>query len=311
MRNFRKGSVFFLLLFLSGFLSAAPDKTFQFELTGTIGKMSGDVTYQIGGTTTIMGWYSYEQHFPLSELSFPLEIWNGNIGFDFRFKKNIEAKIDITMNLSSEAGKLKDSDWLSPGRLDVFSTSDTDFSGNTVDVSGAYWFELPKHFHLALGAGYLHQKYSWDASNLDQWYPSAPWEEHYTDTTHTVISYESVLNMFYLEAKGKFTGNKFSVTAGLAYSPNAGITDKDDHKLRYILAKTDADGDATRLFLQGRYEFNEKWFIVLQIDQLKFSAEGTEKDTVYDGESYGSFWTIDHEIESTQKNFSASAGYRF
>jgi hypothetical protein len=97
----------------------------------------------------------------------------------------------------------------------------------------------------------------------------------------------------------------------LGYSPIAKVKDVDDHVLRSILANTDADGDAVKLTLQGRYDFHQYIFVLLRADFVNYNVKGTEYDFVYAGEGVGDRWTIDHEIKSVQRNVTLALGLKF
>jgi len=57
----------------------------EVNLTVDIGKLSGNTTYQIGGTVNIPGLGSQELHFPISELEFPLDVYMVSVGGNIAF----------------------------------------------------------------------------------------------------------------------------------------------------------------------------------------------------------------------------------
>ena len=289
--------------------SAAPNKL-TWDLWGGIEQMGGHVTYQIGQEGV---------YFPLSELKWPVDVIFGSIGGSLYYGR-WEAYGVFSKNLENDAGKIEDSDWEDDSNPDLkttYSECDTDFDGYTSDGSIRYWMmdtpirDLPgTTAALAFGAGFLYQNFSWDAENLDQWYPPLP------DAPHDIVpgpvgSYESTLNMPYIEAAGKLAYKKLVLEGRIGYAPYATVDDVDDHKLRYIRAETDADGTALKADLQARYNLNAKFFLMARVNYLTFDVDGTEEDEVYAGPDQGDEWTIDHTIKSDQTSVLLGAGANF
>jgi outer membrane protease len=289
--------------------SAAP-KAITWDLWGGDERMSGHVTYQIGEEGV---------YFPLSELKWPADVTFGSVGGSANYGK-WEASAVFSKNIDSDAGTMEDSDWLddmNPDLKTVYSESDTDFDGYTMDGSVRYWMmntamrDLPgTSVALAAGLGYLYQNFSWDAKNLDQWYPQNP-EYGHDLVPGTVGSYESTLNMPYIEAAGKLAFKGLTLEGSLGFAPYVQVDDVDDHKLRYIYATTDADGTAFKASLQARYNFTKNLFMMAQVNYLTFDVEGTEKDITYAGPEQGEAWTIDHKIKSDQTSALLAAGVNF
>jgi outer membrane protease len=286
----------------------AGSKAITWDLWGGVERMSGNVTYQIGDDSL----------FPLSELKWPVDVTFGSVGGSVYFGK-WEAYGVFSKNLDNDAGKLEDSDWdeLSPNLKGIYSESDTDFDGYTSDSSIRYWMmktpmrDLPGTVvSLAAGVGYLYQHFSWDAKNLDQWYPQNPELEH-DIVSGTVGSYESTLNMPYIEAAGKLAYKRLVIAGTMGFAPYVRVEDEDDHKLRFIRADTDADGTAFKASLQARYNLTDHVFMMAQVNYLTFDVDGTEKDNTYAGPNEGERWTIDHTIKSDQTSALLAAGVNF
>jgi outer membrane protease len=318
MSKYLVPAVALFLISLSAF--SAPEQiavsnAVTWNLWGGAGMMNGDVTYQIGGRYEYAGNVEYG-HFPLSELKWPVNVPFGSVGSSVGFR-GWEARGVFSKNLDGDAGKMEDSDWeyeWDTDLLTTYSESDTDFDGYTADGSIRYWLiEAPIRelkASLAVGAGWLYQYFYWDAMNLDQWYPQNPEAQH--DIVSGIVgSYESTLNMPYIEAAGKLAFKGLTMAGTLGFAPYAQVTDVDDHKLRYILADTDADGTAYKVSLQARYSFTDHFFMMAQVDYLSFETEGTEEDEVYAGVDEGQTWTIDHDITSEQTSVLLAAGVNF
>jgi outer membrane protease len=288
----------------------AASKAVTWDLWGGVERMSGNVTYQIGDEGV---------YFPLSELKWPVDVTFGSVGGSARFGK-WEACGVFSKNLENDAGTMEDSDWeddRNPDLKTTYSESDTDFDGYTSDGSIRYWLmETPMTdlkgavVSLGTGLGYLYQHFSWDAKNLDQWYPQNP-EYGHDIVPGTVGSYESTLNMPYIEAAGKLAFKGLTMAGTLGFAPYAQVKDEDDHKLRYIRADTDADGTAFKASLQTRYNFADHLFIMAQVNYLSFDVDGTEKDNTYAGPFEGESWSIDHTIKSDQTSALLAAGIDF
>jgi len=283
------------------------------DIWGGLGAMGGDVTYRIGGTFR-SGDIVEEGYFPLSRLEWPLDAALATFGGNARYGE-FDARASFFVAISSEGGKVKDSDWeLGPDALTTYSESDTELDAWQAD--GSVRMMIPfttgnsnETVHLGGGVGVLYQDFSWTAKNLHQWYPVAPWEPHdYWDGE--IGTYETETFMPYAEVAGKmwYGGLYFEGRLGLGY---AQVQDVDDHKLRYIKAETDADGTGVLAEFIARYTFANNIFVQGSFFMLAYDVEGTEKDTVYAGPDQGTTWEIDHKIESSQMNFTLSGGVSF
>jgi hypothetical protein len=145
-----------------------------------LGYLTGDVTYQIGGKFrgTFGGQITQgKNHFPISELKWPLDMLMFTVGGELRFLKKREIRIAFSKNLTDQPGKMGDTDWETdleqPHDKTIFGTSDTAFSGYILDLGVRYWL-LEKRVNqdfawaIAPGVGLLYQEFSWDGSNLIQ-----------------------------------------------------------------------------------------------------------------------------------------------
>lgn len=287
----------------------------RFDLTMGLGMLSGDTTYQIGGTVNYPGGVD-KIHFPLSELEFPLDVYMLSVGGSLEFAEKWKVSANVKKNITSDAGTMKDSDWGvffdDPDSLDIYSESDADLEALITDINLRYRFYKKSNWSFIAGLGYLRQNFDYEISNLDQWYPSL--NNYYSyDIGHDYVSgkvleYEVTYNIPYIEIGTQFKiKDKFCVEASLGYSPLVNVTDEDNHLLRSKVSEGDCDGDAILLSLEGRYDFLTHWFLTLQLDYMTIDTDGKQKQYTY-GE-----WTatIDQEIESEQIFAALAVGYAF
>jgi len=281
------------------------------NLTLGIDKASGDTTYQIGGTIDLAGGESEEIHFPLSQLEFPLDVYMVSVGGSIEFAEKWKVNVGVKKNITSDAGKMKDSDWGiywlegypwgEQDTLDIYSESDADLDALMMDINLRYRFYERSDWSFAAGVGYIRQNFDYEVSNLDQWYPSSNYYFGY-DWPHDhvsgkIITYEARYSIPYVEiATGSKLKDKFHVEASLGYSPMVNVTDEDNHILRDRVTKGDCDGDAILFSLKGHYEFRKPWFLTIQVGYMSIDTDG--KETQYlEGELY---CTIDKKIKSQQ-----------
>jgi outer membrane protease len=279
--------------------------------------MSGDVTYQIGGHfTSPQG--SYDYWFPLSELKWPLNVTVGMVGGSVPLSSDWEASAELSKSLQTAAGKMQDSDWTdgnNPQLKTIYSESSAVLQSFTGDADLRYWASQQTYDDLtlgfALGGGWLYEHFSWDARDLDQWYPQNPEQGH--DLVAGLIgTYATTVNMPYFEAAAKFEARDvLSLLLRFCYSPVAAVDDKDDHILRQIAATANLQGNAYKLSLEGRYAFSPRYFLAVRGDMLSFDLKGVESNVVYGGADQGDTWSIEHRIISIQYLLSLTAGVRF
>ncbi len=292
-----------------------------------LGKLGGHTAYQIGGIISAPSG-TYEVHFPISELEFPLEVYMFSMVGSVGFKETLKLSASVKANITDDAGKMKDSDWgvyylagiggAEQGTLDIYSESDSDLNALIVDVNLRY--NMNRKF--LVGLGYIHQNFDYEISNLHQWYPSS---FYYTGVNfpHDVVSglvltYEVTYSIPYIEvvlmeASDTFLADTIfdstlTVEMSLGYSPIVRAEDEDHHLLRSKVNKGDYDDGTAILFsLGGRFDFETNWFIALQFDYTKIKADGKSEaffNGVYDH-------TIDLKTESEQTFFFLNIGYAF
>ena len=127
--------------------------------------LSGDTTYQIGGSyVTPSG--SGTHHFPISKLEFPLDIWMISVEESKEFaNKNLKVRVGAKKKYTRDAGKMEDSDWLTaanPSQLDVYSQSDAFLDALILDIHVSYRFFERPHWSLIAGVGYSYQNFDYE-----------------------------------------------------------------------------------------------------------------------------------------------------
>jgi hypothetical protein len=164
-------------------------------------------------------------------------------------------------------------------------------------------------FSYFTGLGYKYQKFDFEVSNLDQWYPTTPSTPH-VHVSGLIGTYEAEYQIPYLELSMEMkVAEKFLLEIGLAYAPFVDFQDEDQHLLRDKVNRADHDwaGDAMFVRLKGRYNFNPHWFLELDAEAMKIESEG--ESNAY----FGGVWdhSIDHEVESEQYSAYLSIGASF
>lgn len=294
------------------------------DLTLELGKMSGESTYEIGGkfigaTPSESGAY----HFPISKLEFPLNVTMAALSANVDITDRFSVSGRIAKNLSQDAGQLKDSDFLGYTGdntvLDVYSTSDADLDAKTYDVKFLYKLFSRPDQSLAVGAGYLYQKFDFVASDVDQWYPSLNAAYGY-DIGHDIVggpvlTYNVTYKIPYVEiaAKARPT-DSVRLAASLGYSPSVTAKDEDNHLLRSKLSKGSTDGTAILFNVEGRMDFAKNWFGTARYNYVNIDTEGKQTQTRYAATSEGAagtIGTIDEKIKSEQSSVYLGVGHAF
>jgi outer membrane protease len=308
------------------FISIIPAEAGVSASIGT-GYLAGDTQYQIGGKA-INANGVYEIHFPLSELKFPLDAFmvKGTVTVDFAKRWTLMAS--AATNITDDTGKVEDSDWgiwewSNPDTLDVYSESDTEMDALLLEGKIAFMFYQGYYgqdsingisnrniqFSYFAGLGYKYQRFDFEVSNLDQWYPTFPSVPH--DLVPGLIgTYEAEYQIPYLELSMEMkVAEKFLLEIGLAYAPFVDFQDEDQHLLRDKVNVADHDwaGDAMFVRLKGRYNFNPHWFLELDAEAMKIESEGESNAYVHGVWNH----SIEHEVKSEQYSAYLSIGASF
>jgi hypothetical protein len=275
--------------------------------------MKGDTTYQIGGEVEYANNESSKVRFPISELVFPLDVYIATFNGKFQLDQNWKLVLGVKKNISTESGKMEDSDWgyyyllnvpgADPDSFDVYSKSDANVNLMIAEIGARYYFSRKtyKSSEVSFFAGgkYIYHNFDFDISNVDEWYPSQPDEPH-TRVDGKVLTYEVTKHIpaatIGIELKSQ---EKLSFDAYFGYSPFVTVEDKDNHLLRSKISKAECDGDATLLSLSGSYNFHPQWTIDLRFDYISIDTKGHQKQYI----------NGDYLATIEQKNFSEITTY--
>ena len=254
----------------------------MFEFRVGVGPLAGETTYQIGGTVdTARG--TEEYWFPISELAFPLNVAQASVDMSFTVAKTFVFSLGATKNLTTDAGTMKDSDWVTgsnTSQLDIYSESDAELDMLMLDVNVLYGIMNGPTWSLGAGAGFLYQDFSYECGNFTQSYPSSPWlgSDYYSGLG---ITYDVTFYIPYIMVAGDLVfKEKFDFSAKLSLSPYVYAEDTDNHVLRDIISYGEYHGVAAMISLAGRYNFSNRWFVDLSLDARSIYTTGTQKNYV-------------------------------
>lgn len=287
------------------------------ELQAGGGYWGGDATYRIGREYRLPDGSASPLPFPLSELTFPLNVAQFTLEARAAWNDRLEARAGYTRNAGSPSDPIKDSDWeddAAPDLVTTYSESDGDLTAWSGEAELLGWVLRSRpadvEWAAGLGAGYLHQDLTWDVSNVDQWYPQNPeWGHDYI--AGQGASYRVKTRMPYGEAVARIRWHRMSLQAGVAYTPWLQVEDEDDHQLREIKADGDLDGNGWRLTASWRWELRWNLFLAARYEWFRVEADGPSRNTIYGGDGAGESWEIDEEYESSQSLTTLALGYRF
>ncbi len=301
------------------------------------GVMRGHTTYQIGGDVKYADGARDNLHFPISELKFPLDVYMASLSASAEFKERWKLIINAKKNITDAAGTMEDSDWgywhdgadlphdpgstcdpdrCYPDSLDIYSESDAELEALIVDVDFRYRFFNKAFSKTRLsffaGAGHIYEKFSYEVSDVDQWYPS--YQDYFgVDLGHDevsgkVLTYDIKYFIPYIKAGTTFAVmDRLGIEGSFAFSPYLIIKDEDNHILRDKISEGELEGYAIMFSLEGRYNFSKHWYTKLEINYMNLYAEGEQEQSI--GGAH--FATIDQEITSEQMTALLKAGYSF
>lgn len=292
--------------------SFSPSDTDKFDITAGIVKLSGDTTYRIGYPVNWVYFEAEEGYFPFSELEFPLDVYLGSIEFSFEANK-WKFSLCVQKEITNDAGDMKDSDWVTPsdpGRLDVYSTSDTNLNVLIWDINFRRQFYKTSNWSFLAGIGYLRENFDFESRLKRQYSPSGlPGYDAVGDGSVGII-YEITYDIPYLEVGTQFNlKEKFSLEASFGYSPIVKVKNKDQHLLINRVNEGDLEGDAFLFSLEGRYGFFKNWFLELQFDYRMIETDKGDMKATFGGTDYIYNHTVAEEVESTQMYTMFKVGY--
>jgi len=274
-----------------------------------VGPMRGHTTYQIGGTVR-MAEDVEELWFPISELEFPINVLQASADTSLMLGKNKRLVVSLggTINATSDAGKMEDSDWTTswnPNQLDIYSESDAELDMLMLNADILYRFLRTKLFSLGAGAGFLYQELNYECFDFVQWYPSSPWWG-YDYGNGLGIIYDITYYVPYMQVRADMSllKERLQIGVNVAVVPYLTAEDYDDHVLRDITSDGDYDGGGAMGSLEATFHFARHWFVEGRLEGRVFSADGTQKTYVNDEWSHD----IDAEVTSGQGSFTLAVG---
>ena len=283
----------------------------EFDLSIGTELMSGDTTYSIGGPIVYPDGSVVNAYFPFSQLEWPLDIWLARIdaGIDIGSSWRINAV--VKKNINDPGDNMKDSDWIIPGRLDIFSESEiSDFDALIWDIDVEWVFMKRQVWEIYAGFGYQYQNFEYEAQGIYQYSPSGlPGVEAYGDGSVS-ITYEMTHRMpyFLMGTDFQVTPN-FTLAGSFAYSPWVDAADEDFHLARtpVLVSQGDMDGDGYMIDVAGTYRFLSSWFLKAGFHYLRIAVDGSQNQS-FGGAANG---TVRENSESNQTSGYLSVGFTF
>ena len=281
--------------------------------------LTGFSTYTIGGLTeSKLGQFAY--HFPVSKLRFPTNTDVASISVSSYLSPRVLTHLQIKKNTSYYAGKLQDSDWLSPDETiqDIYSESDTQLHFYSVDLTvriplQSIIYKNNNKTLYRLFLGYKYQNFSFTAYDLVQWYPSTPLKKKITQPG-TVITYQLKQYIPYWTFDMTQTLGSLTIEFSGSYSPFVTINDIDNHILRSKLANGSLKGYmlANRFLLKYPLTSYISGFLCFYSQTIQ--SYGTQIQSRYKKTSEGNIGhiaDIDQKIESILSELSFGITYLF
>jgi len=316
---------------LLGAATAPAAAQVRFSVAAGAAALRGDATYSIGGAYSgPIGTGTVND--PLSELTFPLDVTLATLAVAAEAplsRGTLLVAGEFARSVTEDAGTLRDRDWTRRDRPDLITISsesdarldaavaDLRLSWRLLEVGGAA-FGLPREqggAWLAVGAGYLWQRFSFEAYDLQQLAAEA---EGVAGRAGKVAEYEALYRIPYAEvsaglAFGSPAGAALSVEGRLGASPWAMADDVDDHLLRAKRSEGDCSGTALHASVRTRAAAG-RFFLEGSVGLTTLEASGVQRQTRYEDTSEGPAGVIadiGQSISSGQTRFDVALGMRF
>lgn len=282
------------------------------EATAGVEKVNGDMVLQAGGNMVRADGGTLNAHFPVSEMTWPVDAWLGRIGLGATIHTSLRVNASIQKELSRPGDAMVYRDWLTlsdPDRLDVYSESDiSDFDATVMDFDVAWDLVQRETFSLQGGLGYRRQKYAYAANPLFQYSPSGlPGAERRGDGS-AGLKYAISSNIPYVFAGLEYAlFNRLSLSARVAYSPWVDTGDRLTH-VYYdnLVSNGDMEGDAIIADVSARYDLTASSFIRAGMNYTKIDADGIMSTVLPQGVE-----TIEEESETNLTSVYLRAGVSF
>ncbi|MEA2102692.1 MAG: omptin family outer membrane protease [Thermodesulfobacteriota bacterium] len=295
---------FFITISTASIVAAEVDVDFSTDL----GLLHGNTTYQIGGGVIYADGSLSSYHFPISELEFPLDVYIASFGIDLTMEKRLYLSAEYQMNIDKTAGDMKDSDWLSPYQLDIYSESQSELTARIMRAVVGYGFYNTENTSFTLNLGYLHQRFEYDCKDTCQEYPSSGTEADYIPGK--TITYEITYKIPYIAIGARGTRGRTTIDLSLGGTPLVSIKDEDHHLRRnpVKISYGDCTGHAYIGSFEAAYALSEAWSLDTGLDYLKIETKGEQTQNQVPG---GLLGIIDQKITSEQIFFYLGIKYAF
>ncbi|OPZ60641.1 MAG: hypothetical protein BWY87_00345 [Deltaproteobacteria bacterium ADurb.Bin510] len=297
-------------------LAAMADEA-HFEVELSLGALVGDSTYEIGGTSlsTRTGAQAYD--FPCSRLEFPLNSVMVSGVARLNLDEHVGVFASLGANVLDNTPKMKDSDWLLPGSLDLYSESDCDL--RTLLAESGLRYDFNKHtfgyvtdidsyheanWRLSLSAGLKYQHFKYECDNLNQTSPSGRMANEVTGLHYvgwwpqTVVKYEIDYELPYVKAGIQTWNDHISCEAAAGWIPLALANDRDEHLIRSKVSEGDTCGNGYLASFVVRVGLNEDWALRALFDYTRILTDGTQRQMI--SGSSPEIIDIEQEISSRQ-----------
>ncbi len=307
-------------------------------------KMGGRTCYEIGGLIAVSGEDDRGAHFPFSKLEFPLTGWLAVAEVGLHVEDALQVTLGFKKSIIRDEATIEDWDWgywhlsgrpwARAGTLDIYSTSQGAADAWMADLRAHWCLDLMetnrtavlKGAKLRIGAGYLGQVFDYDAvDDLDQWYPSYPFYEDEIENdpaispalkqsvkghvynSGDVLSYRVEYLVPFLEGvlQLDFT-ERLRLETSLGYSFWVKAKDTDRHLLRDKVSRGSCDGKAVLFALDTDYALTGGLVLGLNYRRIVITTTGSQHQSAPDFSA-----TVDQHIESDQRYFGSTIGYRF
>lgn len=185
---------------------------------------------------------------------------------------------------------MTDLDYNSDRTIDTIGDATNEAKGQSFDLNmQSEWYKAGATKVSFLG-GYRYDEYDFVAYDPRTLF----WDEAIDTSQYPLlydgvgITYNTKYSMPYIGGVMKYEKGKFELGLTAKYSPIASVEDEDDHKMRYKLNTSEADGSMVIASLKANYNINDSWSLFLEGQTTKSDTmEGTQNQYWYDGEWKG------------------------
>lgn len=291
--------------------STPTEKPVKLDISIGSERMSGDTTYSTGGPIVHPNGSIEYAHFPFSQLEWPLDIWLARIDAGVTIGSSWRINAVVKKNINDPANNMEDSDWITPGSLDIYSESTiSDFDALIWDLDVEWVFIKRQAWDIYAGIGYQYQEFDYAGQGIYQYSPSGlPGFAAYGDGSVS-ITYETNYKMPYFLLGTDFQiSPNFTMAGSFAYSPWVDADDEDYHLARIpvMVSQGDMDGDAYMFDVSGTYRFLSSWFLKAGFHYVKIAVDGNH----YQSSGGVPIGTVREKSESDQTSGYLSIGYMF